>query len=60
MLEDRHPVLKEFLEKNLRLTGQIMDGLPKGGGERVEERRAGLCLEMEHIRRGLEYYDGRD
>ncbi len=60
LLEDRHPVLKEFLKKNLRLTRQIMDGLPKGGGERVEERRAGLCLEMEHIRRGLEYYDGRD
>lgn len=58
LLEKRHPVLKEFLERELRLTTQIIEGLPAGGGARMEHRRAELSSKLCHIRVGLKFYEG--
>lgn len=57
LLQERHPVLKEFLERELRLTRQIIEGMPAGGGERMERRRAELSLEEGYIREGLRHYE---
>ncbi len=57
LLENRHPVLKELLERDLSLSKRILQGLPVDGGERVEKRRAELSVELGYVREGLAYYE---
>ncbi len=59
LLEGRHPVLKQFLERRGRVCGQILDSLQKKGrdaartGSRIQEMEEELAL----IRAGLKYYE---
>lgn len=57
LLENRHPVLKSLLERDLSLAEQILQELPEDGGERVKKRRAELSMEIGFIQEGLEYYE---
>lgn len=57
LLEQRHPVLHQYLEREKRIYGQILESLKKQSGERIEQRRAELNEELEYVQRGLKYYE---
>lgn len=57
LLEKRHPVLRQFLERESQLHRRILENLGKQSGERIESRRAELQMEWNYIRKGLEYYE---
>lgn len=56
LLEGRHLVLKEYLEKEYKTKKQILSEIAGNAGERILKRRAELEQELEWIRKGLEYY----
>lgn len=56
LLEMRHPVLKEYLEKEFGIRKRILEQIRGQSGERIAERRKELNREIESIRKGLEYY----
>lgn len=56
LLEMRHPVLREYLNREYALRQQILSGLEGRSGEKIRARRAELEEEMGYIRKGFEYY----
>ena len=57
LLEKKHPVLRQLLQRDLKLTEDILNNLPLGGGERIENRKVQLNQEIRYIREGLKYYE---
>lgn len=57
LLEKRHPVLRQFLEKEMELYTRILSDLKRSSGERIEKRKKEIEKELEYIREGLRYYD---
>lgn len=56
LLEMRHPVLREYLDREYVIRQNILSGLKGRTGEKIRKRRAELEEEMKYIRKGLEYY----
>ncbi len=56
LLEDRHPVLKQFLEKEYHAKCEIQTRLQMISGEQIEVRRAELKAELIQIQRALNVY----
>lgn len=56
LLEKRDPVLRSFLERELRLKREILDSLEKKKSDRIAQRRAQLKQEIEYAEKGMEYY----
>lgn len=56
LLEMRHPVLKEFLDRESTLCSRIIEGLEGRAGEVAAKRRGELGEELEYIRKGMGYY----
>lgn len=56
LLEMRHPVLKEYLDREQAIRQNILAGLREQTGERIRIRRMELEEELEYIRKGLDYY----
>ena len=59
LLEKKHPVLKAYLERELRIREGILAGLKGKTGERIEERVREIKREAELARRALECYQER-
>ncbi len=56
LLEKRDPVLRSFLERELRLKRDILDSLEKKESDRIAQRKAQLKQEIEYAEKGMEYY----
>ena len=56
LLEMRHPVLREYLDRELEIRQNILAGLQGQTGERIRIRRMELKEELDYIRKGLDYY----
>ena len=56
LLEKKDPVLRCFLERELRIKKEILAGLERKESERIDQRRAELKKEIEYIEKGMEYY----
>lgn len=57
LLESRHPVLRNYLEREFILYNDIKDNLAAREGSRILKRRAEVEHMLECIRKGLEYYE---
>ena len=57
LLEMRHPVLKDYLEREKRINAAILLKLEKETGEHIEQRKQELLAEQKLIQEGLRYYD---
>ena len=58
LLGQKHPILKEFLEKEVRTKEQILHSLNMGTGLHIESRRKEIQEELEEIRYALQRYYG--
>ena len=58
LLEQRHPILKRFLEKEVRTKEQILHSLNMGAGLHIESRRKEIQEELEEIKYALQRYYG--
>ena len=56
LLEKKHPVLKEYLEREIRIYQSILDGLKAKDSERIRQRREELEQELGEAEKGMEYY----
>lgn len=60
LLRDRHPVLREYLEREMRLYREILERLGRAGSrkdtERTEMRRRELVSRLKCAEKGMEYY----
>ncbi|MBU3841289.1 MAG: SAM-dependent methyltransferase, partial [Candidatus Ruminococcus intestinipullorum] len=56
LLQNRHPILKKYLEKEERLKSEIYNKLEAQQGEKIQKRKEELAIELEYIKKGLEYY----
>ena len=56
LLEMRHPVLREYLDREQAIRQNILAGLRGQTGERIRIRRMELEEELDYIWKGLEYY----
>ena len=56
LLQNRHPILKKYLEKEERLKLEIYNKLEAQQGENIQKRKGELAIELEYIKKGLEYY----
>lgn len=56
LLEMRHPVLREYLDREMAIRRQILRGLEGKAGEQIARRKDELEEEMEYIRKGMGYY----
>lgn len=56
LLEKKHPVLCQFLERELRIRKQILEKLCKQEGENIDLRKKEVQSEIEVIQKGMEYY----
>ena len=56
LLEGRHPVLREYLEKELRIKKDIIRNLEKNGSDRACRRAAELKKECKCAEKGLIFY----
>ncbi len=56
LLEQKNPVLKSFLIKEIAVKEQIIERLKKQSGNHVEQRINELNQDLEFARRGMEYY----
>ena len=60
LLEEKHLVLKQFLEKDLRAKEQIINNLEREQGEHIRKRVEELSEELEYIRCALSVYDSEE
>ena len=60
LLEKKHPVLKQFLEKEKIAKKQIIKNLEHGEGEHIQKRIEELRLELEYIKEALRVYDSEE
>lgn len=59
LLEQKHPVLEDFLLKELRVKEEILENLEQKNGLHIEDRRRDIREELEGIRYVLQrYYNG--
>ena len=58
LLENRHPILKEFLEKEVRTKEQILHTISMQSGLHIEARKQEIQVELEGIRYALQNYYG--
>lgn len=56
LLQDKHPVLRQYLEREIRIKKQILTGLKGQNSARILERKKELEKELEHAEKGLMYY----
>lgn len=56
LLQDQHPILKIFLEKELRVKETILENLDQESGTHIELRKKEIESEMEGIRYALQRY----
>lgn len=60
LLEQKHPVLKMFLEKELKVKTDILKNIVHRDGIHIEERRSMIEKELEEIKYALQRYYGND
>lgn len=56
LLEMRHPILKEYLDRESVMRQKILKGLEGKTGAQITKRREELREELQCIRKGLDYY----
>lgn len=56
LLEMQHPVLKEYLNREMAIRQQILGELEGKAGGQITRRRDELEEELAYIRKGMEYY----
>ena len=56
LLEKKHPVLLQFLKRELEIRKQILDRLSEQTGDRILKRQEEVREEIRIIEKGLEYY----
>lgn len=56
LLKKKHPVLKEFLQREYTIYQRILEEIADKDGEKIEIRRQELERELSYIERGLAYY----
>ena len=56
LLRDRNPVLRQYLEREIRIKTQIMEGLKGQDSPRAAERKLELERETEYAEKGMKYY----
>lgn len=56
LLKNKHPVLRQFLEREQRIKRDILKGLERQDSERILMRRKELEEELQHIEKGLRRY----
>lgn len=56
LLSERHPVLREYLEREIRIKSGIIRSLADSGSDRAGERIRELKKELECAEKGLGYY----
>lgn len=56
LLEMRHSVLKEYLDREYAIRQQILKGLEGKTGKAITKRREELGEELIYIRKGMDYY----
>ena len=56
LLEKQHPVLKEYLEREIRIYRSILDGLKAKDSDRIRKRREELEQELGEAEKGMKYY----
>lgn len=57
LLQNRHPVLREFLKKEEAVYRSVEKALSKSSGKKAMERQAEIQEELRYIRRAVEYYE---
>ncbi|MBQ8802321.1 MAG: SAM-dependent methyltransferase [Tyzzerella sp.] len=53
LLEQKHPVLKEFLKKEVQVKGLIMQNLDAQSGAHIEARKAELSRELAEVKEAI-------
>lgn len=56
LLQDKHPVLRQYLEREICIKKQILTGLRGQNSARILDRKKELEKELEHAEKGLMYY----
>lgn len=56
LLQNRHPVLKQFLEREITLKSRIIRDLENLDSPHSKERRRELEKDLEYARKGMEFY----
>ena len=56
LLKDNHPILKVFLEKEVRSKENILRNLQKQSGEHIEIRKRELQEELSMVKEALEVF----
>ena len=56
LLEGKHPVLKQFLEKEIQLKTKILRNLEGQDSEHARQRMRELDQELSQAQKGMEYY----
>ena len=60
LLEQKHPILKEYLDKEVRTKEQILHNLNMEAGLHIEQRKKEIEMELEGIKYALQSYYGCD
>ena len=56
LLQNRNPVLREYLQREILIREQILAGLDGKENRRIEQRRTELKKELEEAQKGMDYY----
>ena len=56
LLEEKNPILKQFLERESGIRKDILSKLERVEGIHISERKAELNQELFQIKEGLKYY----
>lgn len=56
LLEKQHPVLREYLEREIRIYQSILEGLKAKDSDRIRQRKEELEQELVEAEKGMEYY----
>ena len=56
LLEEKNPILKQFLEREFGIRKDILSKLERVEGIHISERKAELNQELFQIKEGLKYY----
>ena len=60
LLEDKHPILKLFLEKEVQAKTQIIENLEHEQGEHIRKRVSEIQMELAYIKEALSVYDSEE
>ena len=56
LLEKQHPVLREYLEREIRIYQSILEGLKAKDSDRIRQRKEELEQELVEAEKGMKYY----